>query len=118
VFKSTLKEIDDMNAHSRSINSRTVFGISGASDIPSARFDHDRGHDEEEPIKTGGVPADKEVQTEITSSAPMKNSTTAPLKYSISSLPDVNKEGLELPEGFTSVQSMVKFDAIFAYLHC
>lgn len=112
-----------MNAHSRSINGRTVFGISSASDVSSARFDHDRGdavqcgHDEEEPMKTEGVTADEAFQTEITSSAPMKNFTTAPLKYSISSLPDVKKRFPrlpELPEEFAIKPSMGKYDAIYA----
>ena len=120
VFKATLKEIDDMNAHSRSINGRTVFGISCASDVPSARFDHDRGdavqrgHDEEEPIKIEGVPVDEAVQTDITSLSPVTNSTTAPLKYSISSLPDAHTRWPTLPDIWKPQESMRKYDFIYA----
>lgn len=100
-----------MNAHSRSINGRTVFGISSASDIPSVRFDHDRGdavqrgHDEEEPIKTEGVLTDEEVQTEI---------TTAPLKYSISSLPDIHSRWPTMPDIYMTPPGMGKYDVIYA----
>jgi hypothetical protein len=74
-----------MNAHSRSINGRTVFGISSASDAASARFAHDRGdavqrgHDEEEPVKTEGVPADGAVQT-VSSSCPYEEFLRSPVE--------------------------------------
>ena len=105
-----LKEIDEQNAYSRSNNDTAVFGISSTSDIPSARLGYNGDaalldHYEGEPVKTEGVSADEAVETEITSSAPMKNSL---------SRVHGPKRPFVLPAEFMPDKSMAKYDADFA----
>ena len=102
-----LMEIDEQNAYSRFTDGKAVFGISSTSDIPYARLGYDgqyaaqHSHYEGEPIKTDGIAADKSAQTEITSSAPLKNSTSR-----VHGL----KRPFRMPEKHTPVKSMAKYD--------